>query len=60
MTRPTNPRGLMDPNWRYVRAAETNLEKTFARIRRQQKQAQAEAEAAKQAANVKPIRKVAK
>jgi hypothetical protein len=47
------PPSLMDPSFRYVRAAETNIAKTFQRIRRQQK----EAEAAKQAANVRPMKR---
>lgn len=34
-----------DPNWRYIREESTDIRKTFARIRRQQK-LQAEAEAA--------------
>jgi hypothetical protein len=46
----------MDPSFRYVRAAETNIAKTFARIKRQQK----EAEAAKKAQNVRPMRKAVK
>lgn len=41
-----------DPAWKYVPANATDIAKTFARIRRHQK----EAEAACKAANVKPIR----
>lgn len=43
---------LLDPAFRYVKASETDVSKTWARVRRQLK----EAEAVKQAANVKPIR----
>jgi hypothetical protein len=32
------PRSLLDPRFRYVSAASTDLRKTFARIRREQKQ----------------------
>lgn len=44
--------GLMDPKFRYTKSGETDIAKTFARIRRQLK---AEADA-KQAANVRPIK----
>jgi hypothetical protein len=58
MKLPTLPRGLMDPAFKYRRAAETDVAATFARIRRQQK---AEAEAAnRQPANVKPLTRKAK
>lgn len=49
---------LMDPSFKYVSASRTNVAATFARIRRQQK----EAEAAKPAKPgvVAPIRKAVK
>lgn len=47
---------LMDPKFRYVKAAETNIARTFARIRKQIK----EAEAAKQAQNVRQMKRSAK
>lgn len=31
----TKPKSLLDPNFVYVPAAETNLRKTFARVRRE-------------------------
>lgn len=47
--------GLLDPRFKYVPAAKTNVAKTFARIRREMaEKAQADADAMK---NVKPIRK---
>lgn len=52
----TTRTGLMDPNFRYVKAAETNIAKTFARIKRQLKEQEA-ARAAAPAPNVRPIKK---
>jgi hypothetical protein len=52
MKRATLPRGLLDPAFKYKRAAETDIAATFARVRRQLK---AEAEAAA-VTNVKPLR----
>lgn len=46
-------KSLLDPTFRYVPAAATDLRKTFARVRREQKAA-AEREAAR-AAKVQPI-----
>lgn len=43
---------LLDPTHRYVKASDTDVARTFARIRKQQK---AEAEARQ--TNVKPLRK---
>jgi hypothetical protein len=51
----TTRRRLLERTFKYVKASDTDVARTFARIRRQQK----ETEAA-QPANVKPIRKVAK
>lgn len=48
---------LYEKGWRYYPASDTNVARTFARIRRQQREA---AEAAKQPVNVKPIRRQAK
>jgi hypothetical protein len=48
----TQRKGLMDPKFRYIPAAETNIAATFARIRRQMKK-----EAEQPPANVKPIRR---
>lgn len=45
---------LMDPGFKYVSASKTNLRATFARIRREIKEAEA---AKKPAANVKPLKK---
>lgn len=45
---------LMDPSFKYVPAASTNLHATFARVRREMKQAEA---AKKPASNVKPLKK---
>lgn len=42
----TKHRGILDPNFNYTPAVKTDLEKTFARIRREMKR-KAEAEAAK-------------
>lgn len=53
MTDPTRAR-LFEPGFRYVKAAETDISKTFARIRRQLKEAE---QAKQQAANVCPIKK---
>lgn len=49
--------GLMNPAFKYTRAAETNISKLFARVRRELK----EAETAKQTkpVNVRAIRKAA-
>lgn len=49
MKKPT----LMDPKFKYVPAAETNLHATFRRIRRELKEAEA---AKKPPANVKPLK----
>lgn len=49
MSDPTRTR-LLEPGFKYTRAAETNIARTFARIRREQKNEAAQAE------NVKPIR----
>lgn len=32
------PKSILDPSYRYTNAANTNLEKTFARIRREMKE----------------------
>lgn len=42
------PVGLMDPAFRYRKAVETDIRKTFARVRRELKQAAADAIAADQ------------
>ena len=42
------PLGLMDPAFRYRKAVDTDIRKTFARVRRELKQAAAEAMAADQ------------
>ena len=55
MTDPLRKR-LLEKTFKYVRASDTDVARTFARIRRQQKEAQA---AAAQAANVKPIKRSA-
>lgn len=56
MTDPTKAK-CFDKTWKYKPSGSTDLKATFARIRREQR----EAEAAKPApANVKPIKKVAK
>ena len=47
---------LLEKNFRYIKAGETDVAATFRRIRKQQKEA-AEAEKALLAENVKPIRK---
>lgn len=48
-------KSILDPTFHYVPAAQTDLRKTFARVRREQ---QAAAKAAQVAAtNVKPIRR---
>lgn len=57
MTDPTKAR-CWDPAWKYVPHEATDIRKTFARIKRQQKEA-AEQEAAK-SVNVKQLRKAAK
>lgn len=45
---------LMDPDFKYVPASRTSVAATFARIRRQMKEAEA---AKKPASNVKPLKK---
>lgn len=55
MSEARKPR-LLDPSFKYVPASKTNIAATFARIRRQLK----EAEQAKQAANVRPLKKASK
>ncbi len=47
--------GLMDPKFKYVPAAETNVAKTFARIRKQLKE-KAEREAQEAAAKKSTVR----
>lgn len=44
---------LMDPTFKYVKSGETDIRKTFARIRRQMKEA---AEQPKKPPTVRPIR----
>lgn len=41
---------LLDPSFKYVKAADTDVAKTFARVRREMKE-----QAAKPAPNVKPL-----
>ena len=53
MSDPTEKR-WKDKSWRYFKADETNIERTFQRIRRQQKEAEAEK---KPPANVKTLPK---
>lgn len=48
-------KSILDPTFKYTPSAETDLAKTFARIRREQ-QRKAKAEAAAAAAKVTPIR----
>lgn len=52
MTDPKKAR-CFDPSWRYYPEAESDIRRTFARIRRQLK----EAEAVKNAQNVRSIKK---
>lgn len=47
---------LMNPKWKYIPASSTNVAATFARIRREMK----EAEAAKQEPKVRQIRQAKK
>lgn len=47
------PTRLLDPRFKYIPAAETNIAKTFARIKREQAKTTAE-----QSAVVTPIKKV--
>ena len=49
-------RGLMDPSFKYVKSGETDLKKTFARIRRQL----AETDAIKAEPKVRPIKSAKK
>lgn len=51
------PIPLYDPRFKYVNAASTDLEKTFARIKREQEKAKASVE---QPSNVKPIKQRSK
>ncbi len=46
-------KSILDPTFRYVPAAATDLRKTFARVRREQREALARE--AQSRANVKPI-----
>ena len=55
MTKPLKALCL-DPKWRYYPASDTNVARTFARVRRQMKE---EAEAAA-SVNVRPLKKEAK
>lgn len=52
---------ILDPTFKYRSSVETDIRKTFARVRRQQRAAAAKmvAEATKPTAAVRPIRKVA-
>lgn len=38
---PISKASVLDPNWKYVSAADTNIAKTFARIRREMKEREA-------------------
>ena len=56
MSTPTIARCYSDPDWKYTRSESTDIRRLFAKIKRQQK----EAEAAKKAQNVRPMRKAVK
>jgi hypothetical protein len=51
-------KSILDPNFQYVRSAETDLRKTFARVRREQRRAKGEGGAeAEKPAHVPPIKR---
>lgn len=54
MTDPKRAR-CFDKDWRYVPSNETDISKTFARLKRQQKEAEAARE--KQPKNIAPIKR---
>lgn len=47
-------KSVLDPAFRYVNSVETDLHKTFARVRREQRRQQAAADAANGAKNARP------
>lgn len=52
-------KSILDPSFRYTSAAATDIRKTFARIRRQQRKAQADAPSPAPVRAVIPLRRIA-
>lgn len=53
------PKSILDPSFRYVPSTSTDIRKTFARVRRQQRQAQADPPSPAPVRAVIPLRRIA-
>jgi hypothetical protein len=52
------PKSILDPTFRYTSSANTDIRKTFARARREQRRAEVDAQASKTEAKAEPVKPI--